>query len=258
MTFDDKNTAIDKALIILKLFAPGNRELGTTEVSKMLGFHRATVSRILLTLTRHGFLRQDPVRKTFTIGSAFIQISNAHEQYLKNNIIQIAKSHIDELSRKLNETVLLELLVDGGSTIMAYAMEGKRSVPFAAPTGGILGPAAAGAKIIYANLDSEPWLKAFEQGIPKKTKKTITSVTSYRKVLKETRQRGLGLDMGELDEKVASIAAAVFNHKNEPVASLNIVSGIEHIEKMLGTEKVEELKKTATQVSLELGWPGND
>ncbi len=254
---EDKNTAIDKALIILKLFAPSNRELGTTEVSKILGFHRATVSRILLTLTRHGFLRQDPVRKTFTLGSAFVQISDSHEQYLKNNIIQIAKPHIDALSHALQEAVLLELLTDG-ATIMAYVMEGKRSVPFAAPTGGILDPGSAGSKAIFAFMDDEPWQEAFEQGIRKRTKKTVTSAKTYRKVLKEIRDCGYAIDSGELDEKVAAVSVPIFNHRGEPVAAVNIVGPLPRLDKLAQPRNIEELKKAARKISLELGWSGED
>ncbi len=40
-----KATAIEKALRILMLFSPDNRDFTTTEVSEMVGYHKATVSK---------------------------------------------------------------------------------------------------------------------------------------------------------------------------------------------------------------------
>jgi len=47
MTEPKRATAIEKALQILLTFAPHNQELSSTEVSDLLGFHKATTSRIL-------------------------------------------------------------------------------------------------------------------------------------------------------------------------------------------------------------------
>ncbi|MBW1775846.1 MAG: helix-turn-helix domain-containing protein, partial [Deltaproteobacteria bacterium] len=51
-TRQPKINSIDKALNILGAFAPYNREPGTIEISRKLGFHKATVSRILQNLTK--------------------------------------------------------------------------------------------------------------------------------------------------------------------------------------------------------------
>ena len=57
---NDKPNAIEKSLDILLAFTPYNQELGTGEISRRLGLHKATASRILRTLAEKGFLQQDP------------------------------------------------------------------------------------------------------------------------------------------------------------------------------------------------------
>ncbi len=69
----------------------------------------------------------------------------ALRQYLRNNIVQIAKPFIDELRDHLKETVCLEI-ASGGTTVMAYAAEGTYRVRLAAPVGEILPPSSAGAR----------------------------------------------------------------------------------------------------------------
>ena len=66
--------SIDKTLMILSSFAPHNQECGTVEISHRLGFHKATVSRILLTLTRHEFLAQNALTRKFTLGPSVMTL----------------------------------------------------------------------------------------------------------------------------------------------------------------------------------------
>ena len=90
-----KTNSIEKALEILQAFTPSNQGMGTIEVSKKLGFHKATVSRILLILTKFGFLQRDKQTKKFRLGHAVIHLGLAVNQSINNNVVQIAKPYID-------------------------------------------------------------------------------------------------------------------------------------------------------------------
>ena len=74
----NQQNGIGKALIILQSFAEGNGELGTIEISQKLGFHKATVSRILLNLNRHDFVYQDPKTKKYSLGPSILLLSNSN------------------------------------------------------------------------------------------------------------------------------------------------------------------------------------
>ena len=132
-----KINSIDKTLMILSSFAPHNQEYGTVEISHRLGFHKATVSRILLTLTRHGFLAQNALTRKFTLGPSVMTLSRALRQSLKTNMVQVAKPFVDELRDTLKETVILEVF-GGKRTFMAYIAEGPRLVRLAGTIGDTL------------------------------------------------------------------------------------------------------------------------
>ena len=83
MAEHEKATAIEKALELLLTFAPQNAELGTTELSEKLGYHKATTSRILLTLTDHGFLRQNSATKKFSLGPSIQRLSSALDSFAR-------------------------------------------------------------------------------------------------------------------------------------------------------------------------------
>ena len=111
----EKANSIDKALAILSSFAPYNQEMGTVEIGQKLGFHKATVSRILKNLARHGYLTQNSQTKKFLLGPSVMDLFRAVNQSLKTNLVFIAKPFIDDLRDSLKETVILEVLT-GEST----------------------------------------------------------------------------------------------------------------------------------------------
>ncbi|MBW1862914.1 MAG: helix-turn-helix domain-containing protein [Deltaproteobacteria bacterium] len=59
--------SLEKALIILLAFDPQNREIGTVELSEMVGLHKSTVSRLLKVLVAYNFIQQNPQTKKFSL-----------------------------------------------------------------------------------------------------------------------------------------------------------------------------------------------
>ena len=104
-----KANSIEKTLAILLSFSPYNQEIGTGEISQKLGFHKATVSRILLTPTRSAFLEKNPQPKKFRLGPSIRSLGSAATRSVKTNMVRIAKPYTDELRDILRETIVLEV-----------------------------------------------------------------------------------------------------------------------------------------------------
>lgn len=104
---------------VLLAFTPNNEELGTVEISKKLGFHPSTASRIVHTLTNYGFLQQNPLTNKFILGHASVNLGVAVQRALDTNITYIAKPHIDALRNRIKKTVVLVTRL-GGDIISAY------------------------------------------------------------------------------------------------------------------------------------------
>jgi len=122
----DKSTSIEKTLTILLVFVAQNRELGTMEISRKLGFHRATVSRILHTLTRFKFLEQNPDTKMFRLGLSAARLGLAFNQHLQSDLVNIARPYVDELRDSTSETIVFEVR-SGDNIYVAYIAEGLRA-----------------------------------------------------------------------------------------------------------------------------------
>lgn len=250
--FAQKVNSIDKALTILRAFAPYNQEMGTSEISQKLGFHKATVSRILLTLTRQGFLRQSARTKKFVLGPSVIDLARAVSQSLKTNLVQIAKPFIDELRDALKETIILEVL-SGESTFMAYIAEGPRLVRLAGSIGDRVPiHASAGAKAVVAFLTPETRALLLKAKLHRFTKNTITDRRVLERQLAGIRKQGIAFDQEEIDEGTGAVAAPIFSHEGAPVAAVVVAGPSQRITRSSDGAMISALKEVAAKISAEL------
>ncbi|MGD8226265.1 MAG: IclR family transcriptional regulator [Desulfobacteraceae bacterium] len=247
-----KVNSIDKALTILSCFVPYNQEMGTVEIGQRLGFHKATVSRILQTLTRHGFLSQNSQTRKFTLGPSVMDLARAVNQSLRTNLVPIAKPFVDELRDNFNETVILEVLT-GKSTFMAYIAEGPQLVRLAGSIGDRLPiHAAAGAKAILAFSAPEIVKSLLDGKLQAFTRHTITDTMTLIRQLDNIRESGVAFDREEIDEGTSALGAPIFNHEQIPVAAVVVAGPSQRVTWKRDSEMVSALKETAAKISAQL------
>ena len=184
----EKHNAIEKALIILGQFAINNRELSTMEISKILGYHKATASRTLLLLKKYDFLEQNEKSKKFKLGTAIMNLGLSVTKALKNDLIQIARPYLDDLRDTLQETIALEIL-SGRKTVMAYAAEGPRRIRLGSDIGMSLPSiATAGGKAILAYIPPNEWDNFVGSKLPRFTHRSITNRQLFYKQLEQVKK----------------------------------------------------------------------
>jgi IclR family transcriptional regulator, KDG regulon repressor len=253
---EPSNNAIEKALRILLLFTPHNREMGTVAISKKLAFHKATVSRILASLSKLGFIKQNPVTKKFKLGKSAFNLGQAVTQSIQsNNVVHIALPYLDELRDTLKETIVLEVLNEN-EVIMAYIVEGSGPIRIR----GTLGDtrpvhASAGAKAILGFASAAVRKALLKRKLSQFTPNTITDISILRKQLKEIRQQGFAVDCEEVNIGINAVAVPIFDMEQNVVAAV-IAAGLSHAIQWEGTlTTVNALKKTAEKISAQLYYP---
>lgn len=249
---ENRPNSIEKALEILLAFTPYNQELGTGEISRRLGLHKATASRILRTLAEKGFLQQDPWTRKFTLGPAASDLGRAYNNGLSSNLVVAAKPFIDELRNTLGETVVLEVL-SGESTVMAYVAEGPQRVRIAGTVGDRLpAHAAAGAKAILAYSPPETVERSLGKDLQAFTPRTITDRKAYRRELERIRRKGFSLDREEIDVGINAVGAPVFDREDRAVAAVVVAGPAQRVTGAEDSALVREVKKTAAALSARL------
>ena len=250
-----KPTAIEKALDILLAFAPNNLDMGTVELSQKTGFHTATVNRTIKALTRKKFLHQNPLTKKFTLGPAIFALGEAALESIRGNLLPIAIPYIRELSQKLRETVVLEVL-QGMRGIIAYVEQSDHTLNIRADIGGrVPTHASAGLKAIFAFSEQETIERFLNQELERYTKTTITEPEKLRIQLKGIREDGFAFAKEEMSLGVNAIGGPIFNHENRPVAAIVVVGPTSRVKCDRKSPIVAQLKKTALEISANLFHP---
>ena len=251
-TQKNKPNAIEKALDILETFIPHNQEMGTAEISERLGLHRATASRTLQILARRGFLQQNLNTKKFRLGRLSLDLGKAISRELGNGLIQIAKPYLDDLSRAIEETVLMEVFT-GTETFIGYIVEGIQRVRVAGTLGDRLPVhAAAGARAVLAFLPPDTVERLVGENLPPLTPNTITDFRIFTKELERARYEGVAFDNEEIDVGINAIAVPIFNHNDFPVAAVVVAGPSQRIRTVIDSPLVSHLKEVSAKISADL------
>jgi IclR family acetate operon transcriptional repressor len=97
--------------------------------------------------------------------------------------------------------------------------------------------------------------KAFVQQMKftKHTRHTITSATAFLAELKKVQSQGYALDRGEESETYACVAASVFDHRGQPIASIWISGPSDRVTPGSLDKLGQKVKQFADQLSQRLG-----
>jgi DNA-binding IclR family transcriptional regulator len=245
-------SSTEKALKILLAFSPHNNEMGTLEISKKLGIHKSTVSRLLHLLTANDFLYQNPVSKKYMLGRAIAEMGNVVIKSLNTAIVGIAQPHLNELSNLVGESVALEVL-SGTTVLLSGHVEGKSHIRFSFQPGEQVPiNVAAGAKAILAYCE-EPFVDlCIKKKFHRFTANTIVSKKRFKQVLEEVKMTGIAHDNGERYEDSHAIGTPIFNHEGTPVAAVVVAGPAFRMTPKFQAELIAPLKKTAAEISRRL------
>jgi IclR family KDG regulon transcriptional repressor len=216
-------TSVEKAMQLIMALADANQEIGPSELSRKLGMHKATVSRILLQLTDNNFAYRNNETGKFWLGPAIHHLGTTITQTFFSRIVPIARPHIDALRDALDNTVALEAWF-GNCTALAYQASAHHPVEGAVAAGGILPiNAAAGAQIILA-FTNEARVDSLLSGyLEKRTPNTITDKETIKQRLAHIRKRRYAVDEGEVVLGINAIAVPIFDHLKVPIAALIVL-----------------------------------
>ena len=248
----EKANAIEKSLRILLSFAPQNKEFRTTDLSQLLGYNLATVSRTLQILKRYGFVDKNPRTKLFRLGPTISKLAAAISRSMRTEFIQIAKPHADLLCETVGSTVTVEVL-SSKSSVIAYIVQGVSFFQVPHEIGEPL-PAhcSAGSKAILAFSSPETVAGLVKEGLRSYTENTITDPIAFQKELDKIRKRGYAVDRQELHVGVVAVAAPIFSLEGEVVAAINVAGPKHLLGDIVDSTLSEQVKSAAQKISSEL------
>ena len=220
---DDPNAVktLAKALSLLDVVAAAEYPPTISEVALRAGLARPTAHRLVQTLVRASFLRQDPNDGRLTISYAVLPLAAS---LLDRNRLRLeALPQLQSLAQKMNERVNLGILHHNRVLILAGVE--KPALPTIYSRFGRTVPVHCTAlgKAMLA------WLPAEEvetivgaQPIVARTPKTITSAAKLAKELQAIHARGYSIEDGENTLTSCCVGVPILDREDRPIGAISV------------------------------------
>ncbi|MEO0387974.1 MAG: IclR family transcriptional regulator [Pseudomonadota bacterium] len=214
---------VGKALDVLEAVAVQDRPVRFSDLLSSGRWPKATLYRLLQTLTNQGMLHYDDETGTYAPGLRLVQL--AHRAWNTTSIAPVARPYIDQLSAHLGKTVHLATL-DHGQVLYLDKRNAAKPIRMFSDAGKV-GPAycTGVGKAMLAFLP-EPALDAAlrAQAFASYTPQTLTSATALRDELAHIRAAGLSFDREEHEPGIICIAAPIRAATGEALGAISVTT----------------------------------
>ena len=214
--------AVDRAASIMLMLGTEKREMTLAEIASATGYHKSSVHKILITLCRHGFLERNEATKQYSLGIEFVRCGQAALSNL--HIHNSAKSLLQELSDYSGETANLAVL-RGTQMVIVDVVESAVELRVSPPVGTMDSVInKSNGKAVLAWLPGNTVNAIIKrEGLPERTKRSITNAKQYLKELAAVREQGYATDFEEFQEGISAVSAPIFDKEGRIFATVSIV-----------------------------------
>jgi len=246
-------TSLEKTIDILCSFDMEHQDRSAYEIYRHLNMPLSTTYKYLDMLLRKGFVSKDPDTKKFSLGLTIFKMGNLVAA--KMTVLNIATPHINSLSKRSGETVILTV-VHGWEALCVEEIESPKMVKLTIKRGATI-PLHAGAsqKILLAYQDDafiDDMIKG--RGLAVLNENTITDLAELEKELKSIRDQGYAMSDSEVDSGAGAVAAPIFDHRGKLVAGLTIAGPRDRICGKSRQKLIDTVIESAKRISSDLGY----
>lgn len=221
--------SVSKAMDVMNCFTPEYPELTLVEISRKVKMSKATVFRILATLTSGEMLEQDPESGKYSVGSKTYYLANIYSS--TNHLIKAAQPVLRTINDLTSESVILSVR-DGANSVRIMKEEPKYAFQFSiyVGTSASLYSSATGKALLSELAETEiDKLYPYETLRPV-TIKTITTRSELKLELEEIRKTGIAFDKEGSYEGVEGIGSLIRDASGTAVAAMAIAVPIFRID----------------------------
>lgn len=244
--------SIEKAIDLIMLFSERRPTLSLPQISTTLNIPESTAYRLLMTLQKKHVIVRDSISKKYTLDASLLRLQAVIWSHL--NISRLAVPHLEELATRSGETAHLHLL-QGHQMVLVEAVNSPNTVRFALDKGTTMPlHAPAGGRAILAFLPDEFFEEYLQlHGLRQFTPYTVTDAQEVRRLLSEIRSCGFAIAAQQYILTAVAVAAPVFNHKQEVVASVAVTGPMPRFTEQEALALAPFVRKHTAELSAALG-----
>lgn len=238
---------VGKALNLLDQVAAIGHPVRFSELLADSEHPKATLYRLLQTLTSQGMLSYDADRQVYSLGVRLVKL--AHAAWQQSSLAPIARPLLDALSQRVGETVHLAQL-DHGQVL--YVDKRNPAAPLRMfSDAGKIGPGycTGVGKAMLAFLDDARREQCLaQQAYHAYTAHTLTSAAALRAELDSIREEGVAFDREEHEPNIICIAAPILSGSNKVLGGLSITTSTQRYTLQTLEQFKPDLLETARRI----------
>ena len=250
--------SLERGLGILAAFTPTRPSLGVSELARAVGLSRSTTHRYMATLTRLGYLRQDPASRRYRLGPRVLDLGFSAINSME--LPELARPHLQHLSDETGHTVNMAIL-DGPEIVyverVRSSQAGQSQIDLNLHVGSRL-PAycTSMGKVLLAYLPPQERERTLDElELVGRGPNTVTERDALCAELDRVRDAGLAVNDEELAAGLRSIAVPVRARSGEVEAAINVavhrtMGSMNDLIARLGPV----LRRTADEISARAGY----
>lgn len=214
---------VGKAMEVLDAVAAYERPVKFTELLKNSAYPKATLYRLLQTLTNQNLLAHDPETGSYSLGLRLIRL--AHTAWEHASLAPIARPFVEQLAAQAGESVHLAQM-DNGQVIFVEKLKATDRFETLAQVGKVAPAYCTGvgkamlAFIAPKRLD----IVLKQQSFYPYTPATHGSAASLLNELPDIRRDGIAFDREEHEQGIVSIAAPIFISNGRVIGALSVAT----------------------------------
>ncbi|WP_299821008.1 IclR family transcriptional regulator [uncultured Jannaschia sp.] len=214
---------VGKALEVLDMVAGHGRPVRFGELLARSPWPRATLYRLLQTLTNQGMLTFEATAGTYAPGLRLVRL--AHAAWRQTSLAPIARPYLDALSARSGETIHLAQLARG-QVLYMDKRNARHPIEMFSEAGKV-GPAYCTGlgKAMLAHLPDDERAAALKlQAFHAHTATTITTPAALEVELAQVRAEGVAYDREEHEPGIVCIAAPILAPAGRVLGALSVTS----------------------------------
>ncbi len=245
---DQQDGTVGKALDVLETVAA----LAPVRFSDLLargGYPKATLYRLLQTLTHQGMLNYDENHGNYSLGLRLVRL--AHNAWAQSSLAPLARRALDELAALTGETVHLAQM-DQGQVLYVDKRNAARPVEMFSQAGKV-GPAyctGVGKAMLAFMPDAALAAALARQSFHRFTSQTLDSPALLLE-LTAIRARCYAYDNEEHELGIICVAAPILARSGRMIGAVSVTSTTARSSLQALETHVERLKVTATEIAAE-------
>ena len=247
--------SVERTLDILEALVEFGGEVGLVDVSQAVGLPLATVHRLLGTLIRRGYVKQNRDNRKYSLGFRALQMSN--DMRLGFSLRLEARPFLRRLMQRSGESANLAVLDDGEVVYIDQAQSSRILRMFTQLGSRMPAHSSASGKVMLAFSTPETVEGVVRRyGLARQTSHTITDATEFARELERVRTQGFAIDDEEQEEGVRCVAVPVRDDSGQAIASLSISGPATRLNDDQMHALVEEIVDCGDKLSRRLGHNG--